>query len=178
MTSRLLSESTSGWVATQRIGGGKSPVLMGPDPLNQNTRPSGLTNACRPRSVRDSTRTARIDRTSTASCRSGRASSCSKRAVSTVAGSDSSRTTSIRKTAFRVFDSTMVRWVRPWPRASGTAGDPLPEPMSISRTGPGGRKRTADSGSMSRRSRLRSSSGSSFSPVRLMREFQRTRRRK
>ncbi len=103
-----------------------------PGPRNHKSRPPGRRNAWSVRSVRASTRTARIDNRSKASWSSGRVRSCSKRAVSTEPSAISRcRSASTRNTALRVFASTSVSREGPSANRSGIAGEPLPDPMSM-----------------------------------------------
>ena len=145
---RILSEDDAaangalrraGYVAAQLRGGVNASATSAPaGPRNRKSWPPGFRNAWRLNSVRGSTRTARIVRRSIASCSSGRASSSSKRVVSTSARPrPSARIASRRKTAFRVLDSTSRRCRRGTASARGIAGDPPPEPMSITDTAVG-----------------------------------------
>ena len=70
---------------------------------------------------------------SNASWSSGRVSSCSNLAVSTDASAiPECRSASSRNTAFLVFASTIVNLICGAANRKGIAGDPLPDPMSMS----------------------------------------------
>ena len=169
---RLLEASTRGWVFCHSNGGTTIGGLSGPvGPLKSSTCPPGRKKACSVWSTRGSTLTALIVKTSNASCRSGRAKSSSTRAVSTRASSRlSCLIASRRKADFLVFASTMVSWRLGNASFSGIAGEPPPEPTSISARAPTATCRAASRGSSS--SRSIDSSGSA-SDVRLILRFHR-----
>jgi len=168
-----------GYVACHASGGVTlSDRADVPAPRNSNTSPPGLTKAWSVESIRDSTRTARTETRLNVSWKSGRANSSSNRAVTTSAPLNPRvRTTSRRKTDFRVFDSTIKRHGQDAASASGIAGEPPPVPMSSIRSVPTGTYRAATTGSINRRSSASAGASDSFRPVRLIFAFQLARRR-
>ena len=109
--------------------------FSGPDgPRKSSIAAPDRRNACSVIKALGSIRTALIESTSNRSCNSGCASSSSNRLFSTRASASSKwRTASRRKADFRVLASTIVNSTgRPAARVSGSAGEPPPEPTSIS----------------------------------------------
>ena len=119
-------------------------------------------------------RTARTVTTSDSAATPPRAARSSYRQASTTVRSrPSCRAASRRNAAFLVFDSTMRSRTAGTASFIGIAGDPPPDPMSVTDTPGRGSRCTAASGSTTSLSRPWSSSASA---VRLMRRFQRIRR--
>ena len=119
-------------------------------------------------------RTARTVTTSDSAAAPPRAARSSYRQASTtVCSRPSCRAASRRNAAFLVFDSTMRSRTAGTASFIGIAGDPPPDPMSVTDTPGRGSRCTAASGSTTSLSRPWSSSASA---VRLMRRFQRIRR--
>lgn len=119
-------------------------------------------------------RTARMVTTSDSAATPPRpARSSYRQASTTVRSRPSCRAASRRNAAFLVFDSTMRSRTAGTASFIGIAGDPPPDPMSVTDTSSRGSRCAAASGSTTSLSRPWSSSASA---VRLMRRFQRIRR--
>lgn len=119
-------------------------------------------------------RTARTVTTSDSAATPPRpARSSYRQASTTVRSRPSCRAASRRNAAFLVFDSTMRSRTAGTASFIGIAGDPPPDPMSVTDTSGRGSRCAAASGSTTSLSRPWSSSASA---VRLMRRFQRIRR--
>ena len=152
----------------QRGRGQPNFVGVGATVAKRKSSPPGLMNDWSSVSVLRSTRTALIVTTSIPSCSDGRARSSSNLTASTsVRSSSRVRTTSRRNAAFLVLDSTMRKEIPGAASFIGIAGEPPPEPMSMSAVASAfGRYFVARTGSMSSLSMASSPASSTGRAVR------------
>ena len=136
---------------------------------NQNRRPSGRSWFRMARRIGASSRTARTVARSADTSASGNSST--RRASTVTSDKSRSRATSRRNAAFRLFDSTRTSRHPGTANFRGIAGEPPPDPMSMTVRSSARISATATRGSTTNRSTAKSLGGATGSEVRLIVRF-------